>query len=47
MVDLSLWSQAALLIFSAVFIAVAIRTLRQPGATTQRHARVVLEDDTP
>lgn len=46
LVDLSQWSQVALLIFIGVFIAVSIRTLLQPRTMTNAQARMVLDDDT-
>lgn len=45
-VDLSQWSQIALLIFIGVFIAVSIRTFLQPKTMTNAQARLVLDDDT-
>jgi len=45
-IDMSQWSQVALLIFIGVFIAVSIRTLLQPRTTTASQARLVLDDDT-
>ncbi len=46
LVDMSQWSQIALLIFIGVFIAVSIRTLLQPRTTLSAQARLVLDDDT-
>ena len=46
LVDLSQWSQVALLIFIGVFIAVSIRTFLQPKTMTNAQARMVLDDDT-
>jgi len=45
LVDISQWSQVALLIFAVVFIAVTIRTLLQPRTTTNAQARLVLDDE--
>lgn len=45
-IDLSQWSQLALLIFAGVFIAVSIRTLLQSKAVTRDQARLVLDDET-
>ncbi len=46
LVDISQWSQVALLIFIGVFIAVSIRTLLLPRTTTSDQARLVLDDET-
>lgn len=44
-VDISQWSQYALLIFTGVFIAVTIRTLLQSKSMTSEQARLVLDDE--
>ena len=44
-VDISQWSQYALLIFTGVFIAVTIRTLFQSKTMTSEQARLVLDDE--
>lgn len=46
LVDISQWSQIALLIFIGVFIAVSIRTLLLPRNKTTDQARLVLDDET-
>ncbi|MCR9161368.1 MAG: hypothetical protein ACE37F_29340 [Nannocystaceae bacterium] len=46
LVDISQWSQIALLIFIGVFIAVSIRTLLLPRTQTGDQARLVLDDET-
>lgn len=46
LVDISQWSQIALLIFIGVFIAVSIRTLLLPRNKTSDQARLVLDDET-
>jgi hypothetical protein len=46
LVDISQWSQIALLIFIGVFIAVSIRTLLLPSTKTTDQARLVLDDET-
>ena len=43
--DLLPFTEAALLIFFAVFAAVAIRTLRADRRLTDRQASVVFDDD--
>lgn len=46
LVDISQWSQIALLIFIGVFIAVSIRTLLLPRNKINDQARLVLDDET-
>ncbi|MBL4687938.1 MAG: hypothetical protein JKY37_25330 [Nannocystaceae bacterium] len=40
--DLSVWAEASLLMFAAVFIAVTVRTLMTDRSTTDRHANIVM-----
>ena len=42
--DYSLFAELALLVFAGVFIAIVIRTLLTKRTTTERQAKIVLED---
>ncbi len=44
-VDLSVWAEASLLLFAAVFVAVALRTVLTDRKQTERHAAIVLSDE--
>lgn len=39
------FAELAVVLFSAIFLVVAWRTLRMHSDVTQRHARVVLDDE--
>lgn len=43
--DLLLFSEIALLLFTAVFAAVLVRTLRTDKKTIERHASIVFGDE--
>ena len=44
-VDLTAWQEVSLLLFAAVFVVVAIRTLLGDRAESRRHAAIAVADD--
>jgi hypothetical protein len=46
-IDLLAWTEASLVLFLAVFVAVIIRTVRTDRSVTQQQAALVFEDPAP